>query len=400
MIEIIPIEKDGLFKNGLTKKDIKKLTISNYCYSIDLNLLTKILSIVDRPIKSQKLFVRNILDFLNYLDSVFITEEKETINSEIFIRYFTNNYYIRYKDILSELEIITKVPHSDGTWYEKGKYSLKYKVHNKYLEMDELCLVVIGEGRKKYDRPMSIDDRLDLDDRYINTIDKLEINIVNAIEAEMNYCYENELPLSVLKIRLNRLFYLKQKRFIKKGNKVDRIYHSFTNISKVSRKHLNIKMNYIDLKNSQPLILVYYLINNGMLVDDNYKLDCEEGMFYERFYDLYNDIDIRTKIKQNIYKSIFFGFNQNSLVNKRFKELYPSTWSSLNDISKTDITLASRLQNIEAELFCNLVPKKSKNYFTLFDAIYFSDSNDIPYIIKEINDFFNNLGVKVNLEIG
>ena len=78
--------------------------------------------------------------------------------------------------------------------------------------------------------------------------------------------------------------------------------------------------------------------------------------------------------------------------------MYPKAWKSLNAISKTDTSLASRLQNLEAELFNNLKPKYSKYYYTLFDAIYYSNIADKKQLTKEIKDFFGGLNIKVRIK--
>ena len=157
----------------------------------------------------------------------------------------------------------------------------------------------------------------------------------------------------------------------------------------------------IDIVNCQPLLLVAYLTENDSLdFDLNYKNDCEDGLFYERFYDIdrpknISNIEWRSEIKVKLYKSIFFSFNKKSKINKKFKELYPKTWESLEKISITDISLASRLQNLESNLFNNIIPKHSEFYFTLFDAIYFNNIMDKYKIENEIKNYFNNFNIKV-----
>jgi len=143
-------------------------------------------------------------------------------------------------------------------------------------------------------------------------------------------------------------------------------------------------------------MLISYLSKEGFDYDDNYKKDCENGSFYDNF--ITKDIS-RDDVKVQLYKSIFFSFNKNLVINKKFKELYPITWMSLSKIKDSNISLASRLQNLESELFNNLIPKKSKEYFTLFDAIYFNNINDIVTLNKNIHNFFNNLGVNVTTKI-
>lgn len=295
-------------------------------------------------------------------------------------------------DLLKKMEVISDVPYEDGSFYEKGVRAKLFRVHNSYLKEKDLSIVIFeNEG---VIREFICD--LELDKRYIKTIRSVELNLKNAIIDEINHCYREGLDGNNLRKRISRIFYTGQKRFIKKGKIVDRIYHSFSNLSKVARKHFNIRFHNIDIRNSQPLFLVAYFDKNGMYYDPNYKKDCEEGQFYERFAGYYAD---RDELKRSVFKRIFFGFEENTIVNKVFKELYPKTWDHLKRISETQQTLASRLQNLESELFNRIEPKKSTHYFTLFDSIYFNNIDDVDYIKNEITEFFNDLNIKVKLNI-
>ncbi|MFY8170045.1 MAG: hypothetical protein ACOVK2_02895 [Candidatus Fonsibacter sp.] len=392
MIEILPFNKTLFDDFNLDKSKLTK-----YCYINDIDITSKLLTI-ELPISNTRIALKNIFDFLTYIDNKLSQNNNSTIipiSSSKLIEYFSRDTYKQYMDILSELNIITKVPYDNGSFYQPGSLYLQYRVHNNYINSENLGIIILDNDRSKDEFSNEI---IELDDRYIKTIKSLEINIKEAIKSEIEYFKTNNLSVSTLRNRISRLFYTKRKRFIKQGKNVNRIYHSFSNVSKVSRKHINIKMVDVDIKNCQPLLLVYLLKNNNMLIDDNYQSDCEEGLFYENFIGI-NGFD-RDQSKVALYKNIFFGFNRNSKFNKRFNELYPNTWNLLNEINNSDVSLASKLQNIESELFNNLIPKKSKHYFTLFDAIYFDNINDVKYIVKEINEFFNNLNIKVKTEIG
>ena len=76
------------------------------------------------------------------------------------------------------------------------------------------------------------------------------------------------------------------------------------------------------------------------------------------------------------------------------------TWESLLKINQGEKSLAFYLQNLESELFNKLTPAKSKYYFTLFDAIYFDNIDDVAPLTTTINEFFNSLNIKVQVEIG
>lgn len=122
-----------------------------------------------------------------------------------------------------------------------------------------------------------------------------------------------------------------------------------------------------------------------MGVDDNYVTDCEAGNVYERFITPERD---RDSVKGLLYSAIYFDFKAKKQIANEFEALYPLTYHSLQILDSDPVTLASKLQNIEASIFNALQPKKSKFYFTLFDAIYFTDSGDIQDLIKQLEGLF------------
>ena len=397
MIEIIPFNRN-IFDTFTI--DCKKMT--RYVYINNLDIIAK-LATMELPIANRRIALRNIFDFLTYIDTKIEQNENTIIpiSQSILISYFNRNVYKKYMDILSNLDIITKVPYEDGTFYKKGSLYLQYRVHNAYLNDEDLAIISLEDDRSKENFTNEVEG---LDKRFENTIKKLEINIPLAIEAEIKHFREKSLSIYALRNRISRIFYTKRKRFIKKGKKVNRIYHSFTNLTKVSRKFFNVNLYDIDIVNCQPLLLVALLEKNGFKYDKSYKIDCEAGCFYERFMDINKPDDVSSyewrngNTKPALYKSIFFGFNKASKHNKRFLELYPETWNSLKIISEECNPLASQLQNLESDLFNNLIPKKSKHYFTLFDAIYFDNILDRFSLEKEIKDYFQRYGINVAIK--
>jgi hypothetical protein len=397
MIEVIPFNK-----NIFDDFNITKYKITRYVYVNNLDLISKLLT-YDLPIANKRIALRNIFDFLSYLDS----KDKSImpISSETLISFFSRDTYIKYMNILSELNVITKVPYTDGTFYTKGSLHMQYRIHNEYINNEDLAIIILEDDRSinKFSNEVN-----DLDIRYINTIKKLEINIPLAIEAEIQNFKDKGLPISILRKRISSIFYTKRKRFIKMGTKVNRIYHSFTNISRISRKYLNINFNSVDIVNCQPLLLVANLIKLNLPFDESYKEVCEKGLFYEDFIDINLPKEFDTPegrkewrnsyTKKNIYKSLFFGFDTRSKINKIFKELYPNTWESLNIINNSDISLASQLQNIESDLFNSIKPKKSNHYYTLFDAVYFDNILDRKELVLTIDRFFSMLNIKVKID--
>lgn len=426
--QIIPIERD-IFSIDINLS----LLDSNFTnvYAIGINIMCKIETVKELPIKNRRIAIRQILSFLKYLEILFANRNTDLIElpQNKLIQHFNRNTYVNFLKILNELNILKAIPYDNGKyfeWNENGVGKLKrYKFTDEYKN-DELCIVVINDDKEiKYE----IDG--EYEKRFINTIKKTSIDIKSAITDEIKY----NKNLDSLRSRLNTLFDLYEKRYIKKGYKVNRIYHSLTNISKVSRKYLHInnkKYNNIDIVNCQPLLLCYYLLKNNLSIDENYIKDCQLGNLYERFLlkgneyidyefvikngkilsknknvikidfdqigdDKYNEC--RKNIKLLMYKSIYFDFKPETDIAKIFNIFYPKVYSELKKLYANKETnnnvckMAGELQNIEAEIFNNIIPKNSKFYFTLFDAIYFTDDSDAGSIMMDILKKFNAYGL-------
>jgi len=215
MIEILPFNKT-LFNNFTL--DNKKIT--KYCYINDINLIGELLT-MDLPITNKKLALRNIFDFLSYID-IRIEEDNTTllpIHSSILIDYFSRDTYKKYIELFEELKIITKVPYDDGSFYKaplkkdnnkwlkdkgNGGVCSQYRIHNSYIQKEELAIIILEDDRSKNIFTNTVDD---IDERYINTIKILEVNIPKAIEAEIEHFENNDNSMISLRSRISRIFY-------------------------------------------------------------------------------------------------------------------------------------------------------------------------------------------------
>jgi hypothetical protein len=402
MIEIIPLEQaisqDSM--RDFSEKDV-------FVTSLDLisNLLTRKL-----PLKDNNKSIKNILEFLQFADRQ-MNEAKDTLlslHSDTLISFFSRDTYKNYLDILKECRVMTRVPHDNNTFYTPGKASSLYRFYNEYC-FAELAIVIIHSNKQT----ISIETRVHK--KFSNAIKNSKVDYYKAIQAEIEYCKEkNKDRNNLLRSRLSRLFSSHSNRFVKKGTNVNRIFHSFSNLSKVSRQFLeveNMSYNSLDIVNCQPMLLCYYLKQNNLQYDENYIKDCESGIFYEKFvglegyftyksnskyYKEYSILD-RENVKKQLYKSIFFMFDKCNPINKEFAKLYPITYKTLDEISGVQ-SMATILQNLEASIFNDLVPKKSKYFFTLFDEIYYTDETDKEELKKKIISKFNLLSLNVKIK--
>lgn len=399
------IEKDGdLFTEP--KQDLLDLLNKN----LDIKILADEYLIKLQEMKhfptngreefNNELAIRQICNFLNHLNQLIKEYGTElNIDKNVFIKYFSSKTYHYFKTVLIDLGIISPVYNKKT--YGNGQRILYdsrygickcYQVCNTYLKQKDYTILFFNKKEKVM---KNIDINCKVDIKMVNTIINEELDYVKVFTEEIKY-YNNTKEQSefALILRLSRALSLNKERWMKPGKLVSRIYHSFSGLSRVTRKCFKTLFYCLDLKNSQPILLIHYLKSVGIEIDISYKEIVESGLFYEQFYFLKSEkIDLNDKekekvrkdVKENLYKEIFFAFNIKGKYNKHFKQLYPKVWEALNTIhSDKNKSLASILQNIEAEIFNNLQVKKSTKYFTLFDAIYFNNIKDKESLEKQI----------------
>lgn len=383
-IVIIPIMEDNI---NLIKS--QSIIEKNYTYICGLDFISKLYSMDSFPIKNKRIAITNILNFMREIKIKMDYNESSliSIDSKLIQSIFTTHHSKAYMNLLKEMLIISDVPYEDGKFYEIGNRYKQYRIHNNYLN-DTMCIVIIDNKHNN-----TFNSVAGINNKFKKTIKNVDIDYREAIIAEINHNRQTGRTPQNLMLRINKLLSLNGERYIKYGDNVDRVYHTLSTLSKVSRKFLHIgddKFYDVDVKNCQPLLLCYLLKENNLPIDDKYIYDCQIGNLYENF--ITKDLN-REEAKVKLYKSIYFKFKSTSKIANRFKELYPLTHSSLELLSKDSQKLAGKLQNIEAFIFNDLVPNKSKYYYTLFDSIYFSDLDDCGQMIREIKNKFNLMGL-------
>jgi hypothetical protein len=397
---------------------IKKFT-ENKVFIFNINSINEILNMGDELIfikRRKRQAVLQLFEFLSFLRS---EERTMTISQRTFQRYFSKNYYKAFMELLIKKGYITPIPDPiTGLYYLKDEFSRKFYINRSKLN-DDPAIIMFPDGEQKkvdYTRcDERMDEYLDKHPKFVYTILNAEIDVEKAIMAEVEYCFENNQE-KLIAHRLRAILNLSNERYIHKGGKVNRIFTSLTNLSRVSRKFLMIDglpFLDVDVKQCQPNLLLSYLSDNPFVFDQTYQDDLEANVFYERLVGLTGSF--RTKDSGNkevfmtldrdlakiqLYKSIFFRFNEGNLVNQKFRELYPLTWISLKRIHKMkgNVKLAGLLQNHEAEIFRSIPPlEHSVGYHLLFDSIYFTSPHDLPVVYHHLKDEFKNRGVDVGL---
>src|SRR5690554_1400222 len=258
------------------------------------------------------------------------------------------------------------------------------------------------------------------------TLMNVELDWRNAILENYYYLKKKNLDKHDFNTkflsRVNNIFRALTHRTMKKGEKVNRIYSTLTLLSSESRKHLHMNNQYLYstyLVNAQPTLLVKLIQSLGMSIDDEYIEIVSTGKFYEiimkyaaenniiedsiynkktKLYDRF-DYGDRDQVKVLCYRGIFFYQHENKNIWEIFSELFPKTARSIKDIKEIDagVTLASRLQNLEAEIFHNII--LDSPYFIVHDAVYYIRKSDKKSIKQQIKcRFGENLSKKYKLK--
>jgi len=395
----IRITEDELDK--LFYQDLNWIKEKDLCFA-PKKLVDKLIKIHDETfykIESIDIFLKKSIRFFrNYILNNENGDYNYRLNSKKIRAYFPNlkEKKITYSNYILAFE-------KAGIVLKTNNYSTKFKVCNRYkfdknFFEDEFVLVTFSaEELDSYNIKRT---NLNLESKYLNTLQTLKLDIENAIK-EQYQLFKCELDKKRFFCRINKIlkFNRERNRYCIKGKKSNRIYHALCFLPKESRKHLNIKFHSLDIVNCQPLLLCYYLKSKGLQYDDEFIKNVESGRLYESIKDRLENVS-RDEVKKMVYSEILFDFKtaKKNRVNKVFKKIYPLTYSSLEHIHLNEkTTLASILQNLEASLFNNLNVINSEYYFTLFDAIYYNNKDDKDDLKSQISKYFRNLNLEVSV---
>jgi hypothetical protein len=251
--------------------------------------------------------------------------------------------------------------------------------------------------------------------RMVQAVQNTEIDVKAAMIDEL-YNKDNEVKFVH---RLNNMLSLVSKqRSIVKSELTGRVTHSLSNVSKISRKHLHIdglRYTEVDVRNCQPLLLVALIKDNELAIDNSFVSAVENGVVYDmligtsgKFIKFDKDGDIvssgervlstRESVKEEFFSAILFDLKYHSPLLKKFKEVFPQTFTSIKQLHSGDITLAAKLQRMESDIFNTLYPA-SGYFFTLYDAIFVTDESSIPQLIECIEKKFDKFGLKVKINV-
>ena len=371
----------------------------------------------NKELINKRIAINNIFNIINYFEKFTIdTDNPITMSKEKLIELSCVKKYQIYRQILFDAKIFKKtIDTRTNLSYKVGIHSTQVELHNEYkFTNSPFCLVVVFNDRNN-NKKINLNTDRKYNSKFEKAIIETKIDIEKAIIEEINNHIINNPDKRKLLYRLNNIIslYYNTERSITTSPKCDRITHSLSNVSKISRVFLtykNKKYYNIDLSNSQPLFLSLLMKNDEVNIDYNYINNVQNNQFYSQFYSLVRAVtnisdeeEIKKLVKKTLYKNIFFGFNLNKkrsilddIIFKKFETLYPNVFFYIKNqyINNKDYNLAIKLQKLEAELFNNIEVTYSPVYFTLYDSIYFIDFKDKEIIENQINKYFSEKNIK------
>lgn len=400
------------------------LSIGDRAWVCDDNIIREILSFQTFTYRTKAGNIQNfnsdrvfskLFDFLQWLDNRIENGDPSfiPINNSILVSFF-GKWYGYYLDLLKELNILIRVPYDDGSWYKEEVRPCRYRITNHYKRSKQLSIVKQG-GKKRVG--LKIHSDLNIDRKFKKAIRGSDIDFSSFLIEEKLLLRKGEITFNQLRVRISQVLRTYQSRYIKKGKSVDRIFHSFSSVPRTARGHLISPYGQgyyeLDIANCHPTLLIILLKSMNLGIDESYLNDVQTGNLYQRFIDVkgprmkYDNrsnirqlVDIRfankNDVKPEFFSAILYDFKPKHPLAIKFRDLYPITYDSIQSLyTGEDSTLASQLQNLEASVFNGLKPKHSRHFFTLHDAIYFTDRKDYDALRKKISRSFKKHGIKV-----
>jgi hypothetical protein len=387
------------------------------------------------PIKVQELVIFTIqkeIDFINLNEKqksnlnkqllslwYYIYNAQKSDDNVINLNGFVNihskylqKFYIRlnkklfgYKPLLNLLKDVNLIDINGK--FSKGKFSESYRIksdifNNQFeeieLDFDKIFNNIKNKSYwiKKYPTHSKIikdtyEVKVDLNDYilWLTNNNGLELKPVikngvlqkRFLTQERIYDYIND----VLKVNYDNMWF--------KVSDEGRFYNSTTNLSYTSLPFIKLKrrkLKEIDIANCQPLIL------SKLINSDEYKNDCELGIFYDN---LANELGMkRTEIKVLSYKLIFFS-NKKLNTGKTYnamEKLYPGVIEQINEL-RDKIEISKEMQKIESDIFVNKIGSLDFKMMLRHDAVLvYEEDYDIikNYVIIEFNKIGLNPTIK------
>lgn len=311
-------------------------------------------------------------------------------------------HYNKLIDLLKDVNLI-----SVNEKFSQGNFSQSYRVESEFINTDFQEVEIDFEKifanlknksywLKKYTNlnkqiKEAYEVKIDLSDYilWLKENNGLELKpVINNgilerrfLTNERIYDYIND----ALKLNFDNIW-------IKLSNE-GRFYNTLTNLSYTSIPFMKLKrrgLKEIDIVNCQPLLLSK-LVNN-----EEYKSDCENGIFYDRMAKELNMT--RNEFKVLSYKYIFFSNKKlkSGKIYEAMEKIYGGLIEQINEL-RDKIEISKEMQKIESDIFVNKISSLDFKMMLRHDAVYvYEEDYDIvkSYVIIEFNKIGLNPTIK------
>lgn len=319
------------------------------------------------------------------------------------INKFAQRYVCRYQFSGKLISIHTED-------FVKGKYHEKFL--NRYTKTNSETKWhqdnIKNNFKIDFDNLLLITQRLISKKIKAKSVEELKRDLLNITfkTSNPNYLKCKNLRYSIL--NLLDLDYNK----ITVGKNSQRHYSILTKMNSILRFALqsNISekpcLSYLDIKNSQPFILLCLIKKEGLIIQGKMQNSILAGKFYQCIGECwqYNKTDvesnskIRKEVKEKVFRYLLFKktINLNSRI-ANIKKQFPIFVQNLIKISSKYDSLAKQLQKLEAEIMLPII--QEVNGIGLHDGVIFNTVNNSPEEFQIVENkikkkFETNYGIK------
>ncbi len=289
--------------------------------------------------------------------------------------------------------------------YPRNVRELNYQYQNlKKLEIDEKAAInyLIDSNKASYYNHHTTTNSIHDNINYSinNNIDILHVypflEKPNEIKRVMSPNKETPSGLEPLDFKLlvnieNTKRFSNKDIYFSCNSASGRLYNNFTGIKRDLREYIYVqnttaKLHHLDLSNSQPFLLNYYLmkyfgVNPPQDVLDYINLT-STGQLYEYIQVEVNPSNLsRDDLKKSIMKDLFFkATHYTTELEKAFQMHFPNVYNLIQAMKQKDYRLFSiELQRLESTLFVHLIGDKLRKdtiyFLTVHDSVYFLPQN-------------------------
>jgi len=411
-------------------KDVEKLVKREHVINfvpMKLKNMTEVLYVYDKDnYKLKTAFLLDIIHTLRvkcniYQGDMEVVMEGFPLSSKILMDNYHNDYK-RYIDYLIENDmIVITAPHQNGVSSTKYRLNMNLFEDNYFYFYNRHKKVVnkkIEKDLRSLTDPETSSIDLSVRHHLYKDLFKFEVDAFKAKYVLDTLLEEEKINENKRKVNTQTYEAINERCLDFTFDKHGRFHSNYTRLKKEIRSTcLIVKYNgskegtfEIDVKNSQPMLLLLLLKNNltelNMEEYDTYKDHCKTGIVYDmmiRMYEMsHKGKTINRKEAKEMFYHYLFGTSKNAESRKMFKRMYPSIdrWLHKYKIEHGYKSVARNLQRLESDLIYNNIINEIKLIDPNIPIITVHDSLIVPeskadlcsnIFNKHVDQIFENL---------